>query len=169
MENGRTSKDVDIARMSALKTAVDIVAAFHESVVDAQTAADLAMAVADKLVGWILRSPSVMEPVQPVPKEKPKTPEQRIAEVKTEIKANSSLYKPLSEVETKQLKGGKYVDMGWSRFPDGVFPLSAKQFGFICKLYRDVGIESDPVFIHGLSSKGASTLIDALVEMTNGE
>jgi len=203
MENGnvrntyRTQKDIDIARMSALKSAVELMAAFPCSSEVAKTGITAtATAIADKFLSWIYSGEAphsktehqghtvdtgTGEVMDPEPKKdaqqgqgvnpgrkaafhSPTLPDW-LKSMFEALEQDFIMFNKLSADEMNNRNEGGWVERNREVFgnrPGDPYPISQKQYGFIIGLLKRVGVTPNghKDFIAGLSSNGASELID---------
>jgi hypothetical protein len=175
MRNERTQKDLDIARMSAMKGAIELVAAFPDKVKAEGNDGLISTTckVADKLYEWILKPSTVQGKVDDI-RSKLNQPNsgngngnaEKVQKLKESIARDPHLYLPLNDTERSR-KVNRWLDRASLTFggnPGDPYPLSSKQFGFIIKLLKDLGVDRDPEFVNCLSNRGASAMIDNLQE-----
>lgn len=135
------SKDIQIARMNALRTAAQLIAAFPDKIKaeGSDGVITTTLKVADKLYTWVMNGYDVPE----LPK-----PEHR--------------KDPTAYDESRgQTTGGVGGKTGAANI--NVKRVSKKQYGYLCSLYKQLGQEPDYDTLNWISSKDASGLIEELV------
>jgi len=112
------------------------------------------------------RQPAPADP----PREDPKDSKERSDALHDLMLATSRdpyKYKKLTEDEWSE-SNGRYIERGQMLFgasPGDPYPLSAKQFGYLCALHKERTLDTDPRFLLGLSTDGASQLIEYIKDM----
>jgi len=133
----------DIARMSAMKDAVQLISAFKDTIkVDGSDGIiTTTTKIADKLVNWILQpiaeTGSYDAPEPPVP----------------EPRRDPTAYDTSRGSTFPAASGGKTIS---------VKRCSKKQYGFLVALHRKLGREPDFEALNWISCKAASDLIEQL-------
>jgi hypothetical protein len=180
----RSQKDIDIARMSALKTAVELMSAFKEIItVDQKGVIPVALGIADSLLQWIYTGTKIVETeghtvdtqTGEVLDERPrnnyntnenqasyKGPDWFTLALK-EVQQDPDFFLAVHEdVEPEPDQSG-WIDRSKFTFggsPGNPYPISKKQYGYLIGLMRSASLSIPRAILIGLSTEGASYLID---------
>lgn len=162
MKNGndgnRTQKDLDIARMSALKSATELLSSFPDLVStgsDLETVSRTTVRVADFFLKWIqdAKQPEAGKPGSGAP-----DPPGASGNGKGNGDRPNNNAKGLERLAAES----GFEKRGAYSIPGNDMPISGKQFGFAVTLYRKLGVDHDPEFLNSLTAKQASYHIDEL-------
>lgn len=155
----RTQKDIDIARMSALKSAVDLISAFPDKITATGNDGVIttALKTADIFLKWIQKGELQRVP-QPAPQPPAPGPEPGRRGNRGNGDRPNNNAKGLEELAFKS----GFVRRGAYSIPGNDMPVSGKQYGYAVSLYRKLGVDHDPVWLNSLTAKQASFHIDEL-------
>jgi hypothetical protein len=163
----RTQKDIDIIRQSSLKAAVELTVAMLPRLENQTEISNLVLKVANKFSNWVIQ-PAIPVENSNQPRQQPPPQATGIAsqiqDFKTMLAREPDLYRELSGLD-REHASSRWIDrpsMTFGAGPGDPYPISKKQFGFLVGLHKKLGIDPDPEFINGLSSRGASKLIEEL-------
>ena len=189
MKNERTQRDHDIIRQSSLKAAVDLTLGMLPQLEDQTEISDLVLRLAGKFQSWVLNGQPdrVQEKVngirdeldkhpprkrQPAPADPPDSSWDKLMELKDQLVSDPERYHALRDDEWEEANG-RWFQRGQTTFgasPGDPYPVSSKQFGYLVALHRERTLDTDTRFLLGLSTDGASDLIEHVKAMpANGK
>ena len=182
MQKPRDQKSVDIARMNALTNAANLTAAMLPTLENKTEISDLVLKVAGKFANWILdgeasnsqpgQNEADQDEDRPTPpkgrgRSRPDPnapPAEKMTRLLDMIATDPRLYLQLNEAEFEEFRGA-WFQRYQSKFgasPGDPYPISKKQYGFLMGLHKETGFEPDTRLLMGLSTDGASKMIDLL-------
>lgn len=182
MKNERTQRDIDIIRQSSLKAAVDLTIGMLPQLDDQTEISDLVLRVAGKFNTWVLdgngssqvqdevtriRREVAADPPREAKRDEPDTTWDKFMHLKDNIASDPDKYLPLRTDEWAE-SDGKWLQRGQTTFgasPGDPYPISKKQFGFLVGLHKERTLDTDTRFLLGLSTHGASDLIEHIQDM----
>ena len=189
----RTLRDRDIARMSALKAAVEMTTTFHDIEASVERASDAAITLAEKFYSWILRPADHAQGDEQEESNYLDMLQKDIHRLEDQLKLRRTdfaqerpqLFDSWEEGGAQHLleqlririqhgsEAGSHVgdvdQSGWKKrsIYEGdmnTFPITKKQYGFLIGLHRKLGKQPDKDALNELNTREASSLIDQLQE-----
>lgn len=88
--------------------------------------------------------------------------------VKRDLSRQPNSWRKMTDRELEGWDGGRWIQRGkltWGASSGDLYPISAKQYGFMMGLCEENGLDPDPRFLNGLSTHGASLMLDCLQEL----
>lgn len=202
----RCSKDHDIARMSSLKSAIELMGIYPDEFnqEDSKATTEIAIGIAEQFLSWIFKPGAassdqpeertnwhqlVMKECHQLQKKLGATltdfdqdpcpwgdwhnggAEELLDTLREKAKSNG---KPRGKRPPRNGggngkpkgngKGGKYNPRSIYEpgLGNGDYPISSKQFGYLCALHKEHDLEYDADELNALSSREASAMIDEL-------
>lgn len=181
----RQQKDHDIARMNSLTNAVTFLSSIQDKLESETELSDLVLKIAGKFYNWVVdgKPDPVQDAVDYVkeelgadPQEGEPGPQGHETEAEYELalfhkrtQHQRKLYEELAPSELEHAPNGQWFERGARTFGAGTgdpYPISKKQYGFIMGLHKKAGAAPDKNFIAGLSTHGASELIELLNQLS---